>query len=339
MSKKSCNRVCYVATLYTLLLYLLYSTEEEVNNTFFVLDETFPAGFEKRLKYAYKFRKVSHGRFSILINWLYYHFICFTKLPHIKKTTQLFVQDHKYAAKVLTWSHNYALIEDSAGVASRYFSGYYGKQMVNNRHNWKYCIFKLFYGPLYCYDFGCSKQCTKLLLTQDDKCPELVNKERIILPQINNDLWNSFTESKKKMILSIFDLQSDDVDVLTKRKYLLLTDPVWPDDAPYEEHDRVFHEVIKRYPVDELIIKTHPRDVNYPYETEFPGIPVFRKSIPMEMFKLLGVQFKTIITLFSTAVNQFTDVNVEWYGTEVSPYCMRLYGHIDAPSNAIVVKL
>ena len=339
MIEKKCNRVCYVATLYALLLYLLHSTEEEVNNTFFVLDESFPAGFETRLKYAYKFRKLPSKRYSIFINWVYYHFICLIKLPHINNYTELYIQDHKLASKILVGSHNYTLIEDSAGVVSRHVSSYYGKQMIKNRKNWKYPLLKALYGPLYCYDFGCSDQCIKLLLTQDDKCPVLDNKERIILPLIDNNLWNTFSESKKNMILSIFDLKKEDVESLTNRSFLLLTDPVWPDDAPYEEHDRVFHQVIEHYPADDLIIKTHPRDINYPYEKEFPGIPVFRKSIPIEMFKLLGVQFKTIITLFSTAVNQFEDVNIEWYGTEVSPYCMRLYGHVAPPSNATVVEL
>lgn len=334
------KRVCYVATLYALLLYLLYSSEEDVDNTFFVLDETFPSGFEKRLKHSYKFRKVpKHKRISLLINWIYYHYVCFTKLPRIQHKTELFIQDHKLASKILAWSHNYTLIEDSAGVVSRFFTSYYGKQMIENRKNWKYKFFKTLYGPLYCYDFGCSEQCTRLLLTQEDKCSMLSNKERIFLPEIDEDLWNGFSEFKKNMILSIFDINKEDINKLSNRKYLLLTDPVWPDDAPYEEHDRIFRQIINRYPADELIIKTHPRDINYPYEKEFPGIPVFRRSIPMELFKILGVKFNTIITLFSTAVNQFGDVNIEWYGTEVSPFCMKLYGHIEPPKNAIIVKL
>jgi hypothetical protein len=176
-------------------------------------------------------------------------------------------------------------------------------------------------------------------LTKEDKHPWLDGKERLFIPTINEQLWNSLSAYKKRQILLIYDLKDSDIEEIANKQYLLLTDPVWPDDAPYEEHSRVFHSLIIKYPKDSIVIKTHPRDINYPYEIEFPGIPVFRKAIPMELFKLLGVKFSTIITLFSSAALQFDEATVHWYGTEVSEYCFNHYGHLPVPKKAILCNL
>lgn len=37
--KKDYNRVCYVATIYVLMLYLLYSSEDEIRQTLFIIDQ------------------------------------------------------------------------------------------------------------------------------------------------------------------------------------------------------------------------------------------------------------------------------------------------------------
>lgn len=330
--KKNKNVICYAATLYSLLLYLINCNDEEIDETFYVLDPTFPKGYEKRLSYCYRVPdlRIRHT-IDIWKDWLIYRILFFLNIPRVNNQTFFFIQDHKYAAKILVRDHYYTLIEDSAGVCSRYFNGASGKSMINVREKYNYRILRFLYGPLWGYHFGCSSQCQSLLFTQEDTHPFLNDKKRIILPKIDNSLWMSFSDYKRKRILEIYDLSEKDLATISSKRYLLLTDPVWPDDAPYEEHDRVFHEVISKYPSDDLIIKTHPRDINYPYEKEFPGVSVFRKAIPMEIFKLVGTQFSTIITLFSTAVTQFENVNIDWFGTEISPYCFKNYGHIEPP--------
>lgn len=330
--QKSYNNVCYVATLYALLLYLLNSEDSEIDNSFFILDPSFPSGYEKRLNNCYRIPNLRiRSRIDIWKDWVIYRMLLHIYAPKINNNTNLYIQDHKYAAKILANDKKYTLIEDSPGVCSRYFENSYGKQMLKTRTKKTYRLLSKLYGPLYGYHFGCSDSCSRLLLTVDDNHPYLLGKERIILPQINNDLWASFSDYKRKRILEIYNLTSDDIRTICSKKYLLLTDPLWPDDAPYNEHDRVFHEIVAKYPKDELMIKTHPRDNKYPYEKEFPGVSVFRKAIPMEIFKLIGTEFSTIITLFSTAVTQFDGVDIDWYGTEVSEYCFKHYGHIEPP--------
>lgn len=338
--KKKADIICYVATLYSLLIYLLYSDDDSIEKTFFVLDSSMPPEIGKRLRNSYTFRKTKNiPLLSTCFNWIRYRFICLTKIPRVDDKVELYIQDHKYPAKVLTNKHSYTLIEDSAGVCSRYFSNSYGKEMLHMRTRWFYPLFERLYGPLFGYHFGCSPQCKRLLLTQEDNHPWLEGKERLFVPKIDGTLWDSFSNKKREKILEIYNLEASDIKALTTRKYLLLTDPVWPDDAPFEEHARVFKEIIKRYPANELVIKTHPRDINYPYESEYPEIPVFRKPIPMELFRLLDIHFQTIITLFSTAATQFDNSLIHWYGTEISPYCFNHYGHINEPKGAKVISL
>ncbi len=326
------KKVCYTSTLYTLLLYLLYCDDKDLDETLYILDTSFPKDYEKRLRYSCKLPSIkTRYRIDVWKDWLFFRIFYLIKLPNLAHNVEYYIQDHKYAAKILVGNRPYTLIEDSPGVCSRYFENFYGKQMILTRKKWNFSIFRKLYGPLYGYHFGCSQQCNRLLLTKDDKHPYLDGKKRIILPKIDEALWNSLSEYKKKRILEIYDVTQDDINTICNKKYLLLTDPVWPDDAPYEEHHRVFRDVIAKYPQEDLIIKTHPRDINYPYEREFPGIIIFRKPIPMEIFKLIGVNFSTIITLFSTSVSQYDGVNIDWYGTEVSDYCYRHYGHIVPP--------
>lgn len=329
---KCFNRVCYVSTLYALLLYLLNTEDDNLDDTLYILDPSFPKGYENRLKYSVRVPNIKiKSRIDIWKDWLAYKLFFALKLPPISKDAQFYIQDHKYPAKILCRNTEYTLIEDSPGVCSRYFENSYGERMLKSRKKWNYHILKWLYGPLYGYHFGCSNLCTALLFTTDDNHPNLDGKKRVIIPKIDNTLWNSLSEFKRRRILEIYDLTPDDLDAICRKKYLLLTDPVWPDDAPYDEHDRIFHKLLQNYPIDEVVIKTHPRDLHYPYEKEFPGISVFRKAIPMEIFKLIGVKFSTIITLFSTAVSQFEGVDIDWYGTEVSEYCFKHYGHIEPP--------
>lgn len=326
------KKVCFVATIYALLIYLIYCEDTDLDKTLYILDSSFPNNYEKRLNRAIKIPKIkTKSSIDIWKDWLIYRIIYKLKLPKIANDAEFYIQDHKYAAKVLVENKKYTLLEDSPQVCSRYFENYYGKQMIKSRKKWNYKILRKLYGPLFGYHFGSSDQCKSLLLTQQDNHPYLDGKEEIILPEINNKLWISFSEYKKQRLLEIFDVSQEDIALLTNKKYLLLTDPIWPDDAPYKEHSRIYHEIISKYPQDQIMIKTHPRDINYPYEKEFPNIPVFRKAIPMEIFKLLGIKFSTIITLFSTAISKFKDTAIDWYGTEISDYCFRRYGHITPP--------
>ena len=46
------KKVCYTSTLYTLLLYLLYCDDKDLDETLYILDTSFPKDYEKRLTYS-----------------------------------------------------------------------------------------------------------------------------------------------------------------------------------------------------------------------------------------------------------------------------------------------
>jgi hypothetical protein len=54
---------------------------------------------------------------------------------------------------------------------------------------------------------------------------------------------------------------------------------------------------------------------------------VFEKPIPMHLFNLLGVRFKKAITVFSSTVVSFDyNIEIDWYGTEISKALVDKFG-------------
>ena len=97
---------------------------------------------------------------------------------------------------------------------------------------------------------------------------------------------------------------------------------------------KLYGQIVNNYDKNNLIIKTHPRD-NIPYEQLFPGIVVFRKKVPSQLIDLVGVHFKKAITVFSSAALSFAyPIQVDWYGTEIHPKVLSIYGHYTPPSEA-----
>jgi hypothetical protein len=54
---------------------------------------------------------------------------------------------------------------------------------------------------------------------------------------------------------------------------------------------------------------------------------VFEKPVPMHLFNLLGARFKKAITVFSSTVASFDyNIEIDWYGTEISEPLLNKFG-------------
>lgn len=79
-------------------------------------------------------------------------------------------------------------------------------------------------------------------------------------------------------------------------KILILTDPL----CSLEIRKKIFADLIERYRKEGTVfLKPHPRDV-LDYEKEFPDIPRFDATIPMEMLNFIpGIRFKKVVAVLT----------------------------------------
>lgn len=79
-------------------------------------------------------------------------------------------------------------------------------------------------------------------------------------------------------------------------KILILTDPL----CSLEVRKKIFADLIERYRKEGTVfLKPHPRDV-LDYEKEFPDIPHFDATMPMEMLNFIpGIRFKKVVAVLT----------------------------------------
>ena len=90
-------------------------------------------------------------------------------------------------------------------------------------------------------------------------------------------------------------------------KILVLTDPL----CTLEIRKRIFEDIIERFSKEGTVfLKPHPRDV-LDYRKEFPDIPQFDATMPMEMLNFFpGLRFKKVVAVL-------TEIKAIRYGDEM----------------------
>jgi hypothetical protein len=191
-------------------------------------------------------------------------------------------------------------------------------------------IIHRFISKAYHDPWGDNVLCNEIIITQNEILPYMKDK-KIIVTSLSS-LWEKSPESKRNLILNIFDLEKEDIEILKSRENILFTQCFIDDgELTEEEHSRIYRKIVNNYDHNTLLIKKHPRET-FDYKSLFPDIPVFEKPIPMQLFDLLGVRFKRAITVFSSIVVSFDyDIAIDWYGTEISNTLLRNRGSKKCP--------
>ena len=322
LNRKKYQRVCMVCTVYSLLEYLLYSSIEEINNTFFVFEDWMWKDFGDKFNNAYR---MSERGFNMSRNtaWLYFKYVKWFKLPNYRNS-ELFTLDHLPHHTVFIGHHKYTLLEDGPYCHSvmlknnlRY-STYEEKKyehLPTFKKRMAHRLRKLVYGPVYYNRWGKCHLCTDLILSTDDDLYYFKNKT---VHHIDfKGIWSTFSSQKQDLILKAFDLNQDDIELLVSKKIIILTQPLFPDYISEQEHGDIWRKIISKYPIEEVLVKPHPRDF-YPYENDFEDLSVFRKKIPSQFFEVLNLEFHKAVTTFTSAVFGLNVKEIDWYGTEVS---------------------
>ncbi len=180
-------------------------------------------------------------------------------------------------------------------------------------------IYEKFFGKYFdtIYDgFGTHPNIKKIYLTKDSGFSELI-KDKVEVVDLEK-LIVSLSSDEKSEILKIFngeDILNEDIP---SDSILLLTEALYEGNyLSLDEEINIYKEMISKYDLKDIVIKPHPSDQN-DYTKFFPGVKVIKTRFPLELFGLLGIKFKKILTIHSSAALNFKDVEIEFYDGEIN---------------------
>lgn len=326
---KNFDYVCIVGTVYALLLYLISSDLNKIKNTYFFfgdgIGQSIRERFENHSYYSTKKAtgwKMAKRRFNKIRLRLFSNHL----FPFLK-TSKIFAQDHLYFAPLLIQNRSYTLIEDGLN----WFSIHMREDSLNYQRTIAYQnslkgkFQSAILGSLSTHPFGLSDQCKEILLSAPDDTPFLKNKKVNVCDM--NSAWENSTVEKQELLLSKFGVTTKDIETIDGKSIILFTQPLFSDNIlTQKEHFEVYDNIISDFPIENIIIKTHPRD-QFPYHQYFPNIAIFDKPIPMELLSMVGVRFKKAVTICSTVVYTLPyELDIIWIGSNVHPKIYDYFG-------------
>lgn len=328
MKKNNYSRVCIVATVYTLFLYLLYSKDDEIKNTFFFFGDGIPLSVRKKFNHYFYLKrpeKIWARRFFRIFLNFFSHFRW-----SFLKSAKIYGQDHLWFSSGIIGKRDYVLLEDAPFIMSRYYKSVLRKNEMRNRTGMKGVLNCLLFGYIFRRRHGENNQCIEVILSQEDYSPILERK--LIHIRTLDELWRDSSTSKKNEILLLFDISPEDIIFKGNKSIIVFTQPFSFDNCINEQEQvDLYRDILKNYNKNEVLLKVHPRD-NIDYRKYFPDIAIFDKPVPMQLFDLMGAKFKKAVTICSTAVLSFPyEIEIDWIGTICNKTLFAFYGDIPLP--------
>jgi hypothetical protein len=334
------NRVCYVGSIYALLVYLSYSSMEEIKRTLFIFGHGIPHDIANRLsgqmifidqfEIANPFAKFLMKRFSTA--WVYLRYLNWKLIPKFDGNEEIYAQDFHLLSPYVC-GRNYTLIEDGPGFfmnAQNINHGFVKEKAFRKTKRYKF--YQLLYGKNYDCIHGDSPFCKTIIVTKKEDAQYLQDIPKIIFDI--NTCWAKFSEGKRRFIFYIYNIKGPDLESLRSHNIIFFTQPFYPTMLDYDEYVNICSRILAKYPQNKLLIKVHQADV-IEYEKLYPYIPVFRKKVPSQLFDMIGVKYHKVITISSASVcNYDYPVEIDWYGFNVSTKLMKKFGDIEMPNGA-----
>ena len=333
--KKNKKIVIYVETVYSLLigLIILFIKKNLVSEDiifFYSENNRLIAEISKKFKINLKKEEI---KYSSKLKIIFKTFINNHKLIrqlNDKKVKEIFIQDHIKESQFIlnNVKKKIYLLEDGT---SNYNEKLLAEQLKVKRNKskepilikLKIWIYRKFINKLNSYysEYGTSQKINKIYLTGILPIPDVI-KEKVEIVNIEK-LWEELDERKKKEILNILNVNLEEVELLRKEKekILLITQPLSEDGIINEEEKiDLYKEILLERKIKKVFIKPHPREkTNYIEVFKNIGIEVkvLPNEFPAEIFMLLDMNFKKVITIFSTAVLNFKyKYEIEFIGTK-----------------------
>lgn len=322
MGNKSKVRVCFAETAYSLFIYLLYSTESEIYNTYFFVGNGLEKSIRDNLPHLifidwYKYKNSSFIKRNL---WrVYLNISSYFKWPFLKGASY-FGQDHLIYVPPILKGNQMIVIED--GLANYDIKCIHFNQ---TKLKWKNKYFNnILFGKITCEDkFGGASFATEVLLSRPDIAPLNI---RIKSKKIDiYELWKNIPLSHKIFIKKIFNITREDEALLLESETIILTQPFNDIVQSEEEIIRIYKDIYNHFPNEKKLIKTHPRDT-IDYRRFFDK--VYYKPCPIELLLLIGGKFKKAITISSSSILSFPhDTKKIFIGTKYYPIINEWYAN------------
>lgn len=308
---KDYTRVCIVNNAYVLFQYFLLSSLEDIDKTYFFFTEDIDESVAKRFHHTRLCLPNGKIRKFLFLIWL--NFFSDFKWPFLK-TCEYWGQDNLLITSPLIKNRKIIIPED--GLLNYTF------KPVKRNFKW---IRRVLFGNLLAENpLGYSKNVDTIYLTGVKAIPNAIkNKVKII--DFSN-FWNESTNQKKEFICDIFSFHQSEIDFFANKENVLFTQPLSEDGImPETEKILIYRYILSQIP-GRVVIKSHPREKTL-YKEVFPECDVFSSPIPLELLSLVGVKFKSVYTLFSSAVfNLPYKTDIHWFGSCGNKYLKDRYG-------------
>ncbi len=320
------KRVCVIDSSYSLLLYFLLSSKEEIESTFFFWSNGVPEAvrsyfYGKSFYFATKCQDEQTGIFQNIwqhLKQLFQYYVgYYVKFPFlIKKNISYWGHCHLGFSPNIIHGNKIHLIEDGLDD----YSGVRPTLSSNKLSNY------FFYGPLGVkqkYRFQ-QRTVDEVFLTGLNQNSPAMHSNKTIVISLNS-LWEESSSSKRDFIKQIYNLTEEDLIRMNECDAVLFTQ-TFSEDMIVSEEEKIlmYKNVLKNIDCSKLIIKPHPRETT-DYKKHFPQATVFSKKIPTQLLKLCGISFKTAYTVFSSAVLGFESSNVVFWGSEINQKILNRY--------------
>ena len=323
---------CIVDSVYTLSLYLLYQSYENIMATQFFVGSTISDEVCSHLLDCVKI-STKAGDYDSAKKMKRLRWRCLRYIPRILNT-KIYAQDHiRFAPQLILYS-KYTLLEDAPGVftmaddVNHHFCATVVSPDLKTRI-WQ----KIYVGNICNHHFGENSQCINRIITEEkDVVTKFIKGKKYELVNLTQ-LWNRSGEWKRGYIEEVLGITPDLLRIVSSADTLYLTQPLMEDCGLSEkELEEIINPYYEKYKSNGFVLKPHPRD-KFDYKKHFPEAQVFQTLVPMQLLSIMGVKFKRAITMFSTAVSLLPpDTEVIWIGTKVNDKIYAMYGNVEYKS-------
>lgn len=294
------RRVCIVNNAYVLFQFFLMSSLEEINSTFFFFTEDIKEEIAQRFNNKRLCLPKGKLRQFFFLVWL--NVSADYRWPFLK-TCEFWGQDNLLVTSPLLKNRKIIILED----------GLLNYTFIPNNKNFK-CLRKLLFGSLSSENpLGYSRNVECMFLTGVKEIPKVLSPKVHVVDYVK--IWMSSSDEKKQYIAKVFGITKEVIEVFTGSPKVLFTQPLSEDKLiTVDEKISIYKRIVDSVG-DDLIIKTHPREVTN-YKALFPNNIVFDKPVPLELLSLVGIHFGEVFTLFSSSVlNLPEETIVHWLGS------------------------
>lgn len=318
-SHSEIDRVCITHTVYTLLQYLLLSSLEELQRTwFFFPDDKFLSFFPNSTVFTLKRGKFLKSKYL----QAYYLLLRRNREWPFLHHSKIYAQDHLLTDFILLKGHEYILLEDGL---ENYLE-----------HPFKFKLKRLlkrlpFY-PNGVFTWGEGANCKLRLLSHEPEKNSGLSQKGFMRIDFQK-WWHESEKEKQEFILRVFNVSLSDLERFEQFDHLLLTQ-CFSEAKMLSEEEKIqcYKNIIEHFklPPESTIIKTHPSEVT-DYSKAIPGFQVCTQRIPIELIAIHLKKSTQVYTVSSSGVFIFPRDRVTWCDTEFSPALKEKYGSWKCP--------